>query len=177
MREFFYSMWQIVEIVIIAAATVFLIRAFIVQPFLVSGSSMFSTYIDGDYVLVDELTYKFKEPSRGDVVVFRYPLKPSVFYIKRVMGLPGDHVVVKSGQVYINDKQVEESYLDKGITSNGDLDIVVKPGELYAFGDNRPHSYDSRFFGPIPFDNLIGLVNLRLLPVERAEIMRRPIYN
>ena len=176
MRSFLFNIWEVLEVVLIAAVTVFLIRAFIVQPFLVSGRSMFSSFVDADYVLVDELSYIFKGPERGDVIVFRYPLNPKLFYIKRVIGTPGDHVVVKDGEVFVNEVKLKEEYLDPGVTSMGRVDEYVGEGELMAFGDNRPHSYDSRSFGPFPFDNIIGVVRVRLLPIVRAQVINRPSY-
>ena len=177
MRGFVFSLWEIMEVILITAVTVFLIRAFIVQPFLVSGSSMFSSFVDGDYVLVDQLTYRFYEPQRGDVIVFRYPLNPSQFYIKRIIGLPGDHVVVRNGKYLVNDIEIKEDYLDEDIITTGRADAVVGEKEIFASGDNRPHSYDSRNFGPFSFDNLIGVVKLRLLPFLRAGEIKRPVYD
>ncbi len=161
--------------VLIAAITVFLIRAVIVQPFLVSGASMEYSFIDGDYVLVDELSYRFKEPERGDVIVFRYPLNPKLFYIKRIMGVAGDRIVVNGGQVFINDKMIKEDYLRDGSTI-GRSDIVLGDGEIFAMGDNRFHSYDSRNWGAVPIKNIIGLVKTRLLPAARAQVIERPAY-
>jgi len=175
-RSLLYGTWEILEVVLIAAITVFLIRALIVQPFLVSGLSMFSTFRDGDYVLVDEITYRLRSPGRGDVVVFRYPLNRKLFYIKRIIAAPGDRVVVESGQVFVNGKKIKEDYLDKGITSAGRLNAVVQDDELYTFGDNRPHSYDSRNFGAVPFKDIIGMVRVRLLPLTSARVIERPVY-
>ena len=175
MRQLLFSIWEVLEIVLIAAVTVFLIRAFVVQPFLVSGASMELTFIDGDYVLVDEITYRFKEPERGDVVVFRYPLNPRLFYIKRIVGLPGDWVVVRGGDVFVGGQKLEEDYL-KDLGTIGRVDVNVAEGELFVMGDNRYHSYDSRNFGVVPEDSVIGVVRLRLLPTTRAELIERPAY-
>lgn len=177
MRQLLYSIWEVLEVVIIAAVTVFLIRSFIVQPFLVSGASMMSTYHDGDYVLVDEISYRFQSPQRGDVIVFRYPINPKLFYIKRIIGVEGDHVVVNRGEVWINDVHIDETYLDAGVTTIGRNDVVIGANEVFAMGDNRPHSFDSRNWGIVPFDNIIGVVKVRLLPAETAEVINRPSYS
>ena len=175
-RQFLYSIWEVLEVVLIASVTVLVIRYFIVQPFLVSGASMFDTFIDGDYVLVDELSYRFKNLERGDVVVFRYPLNPKLYYIKRVIGISGDRIVVNSGGVFVNDVKITEEYLDEGIYTGGNVDVVIKDGQFFAMGDNRPHSYDSRSFGVVPLGNTIGVVRVRLLPFTSAQIFERPDY-
>lgn len=176
-RQFLYNLWEVLEVVLIATITVFLIRAFIVQPFLISGSSMIDTFHDGDYVLVDELTYRFKEPERGDVVVFRYPLNPRLFYIKRVIGIEGDLVEVNRGKVIINGKELQEPYLKEDMSTSGNVLLNIDKGYFFAMGDNRIGSYDSRNFGPVPKDNIIGVVRVRLLPFASAKIFERPVYN
>jgi len=110
------------------------------------------------------------------VVVFRYPLDPRLFYIKRIIGLPDDLVTVGDGKVVVNGQDLSETYLDEGLVTTGRVSVVVKPGELFAMGDNRPHSFDSRNFGAVPFANIIGVVKLRLLPTARAGTINRPFY-
>jgi len=114
-----YSLWEILEVMLIAVAAVFLIRAFVVQPFLVSGASMENTFIDGDYVLVDELSYRFKKPEMGDVIVFRYPLNPKLFYIKRIIGVESDRVAVSEGAVFVNGNKLGEDYVRDGSRTVG----------------------------------------------------------
>jgi signal peptidase I len=177
MREFIFGLWEVIEVVIIALAMVFVMRSFIVQPFLISGSSMLHTFFDGDYVLVDELTYRFKEPERGDIIVFRFPLSPNIYYIKRVIGVRGDRVVVSAGEVKINDKKIKEDYLDKGMYTNGKSDVFVGDNQVFVMGDNRTGSSDSRIWGFVPYENIIGVVRLRLLPLNKVHIFNRPIYN
>lgn len=163
--------------VLVAAITVFLIRTFVVQPFLVSGASMEHTFIDGDYVLVDEISYRFQEPQRGDVVVFRYPLNPSLFYIKRVIGIPGDHLEVNNNHILVNGEVLNEPYLDLENRTLGGNNLILKDGEIFAVGDNRLHSYDSRSWGTVPYENIIGVVKLRLLPALTSGVIERPDYN
>ena len=112
MKKLLLSLWEILEVALIAAVTVFLIRSFLVQPFLVSGASMEPNFSDGNYLLVDEITYRFRDPERGEVVIFRYPLDKSVFFIKRIIGIPGDKIEIKDGNVFVNDIQIEEDYLN-----------------------------------------------------------------
>src|SRR3990167_8771458 len=99
MRQFFVSVLEVLEVALIAIAAVFFIRNFLVQPFLVSGSSMIPNFHDGDYLLVDELTYRFRTPERGEVAVFRYPNDESTYFIKRIIGLPNERIKIANGQV------------------------------------------------------------------------------
>src|SRR3990167_2611007 len=101
MRKFIISIFEILEVVGIALVAVFLIRKFLVQPFLVSGASMVPTFSNGDYVLIDELSYYFRIPQRGEVIVFRYPNDESTYFIKRVIGLPGEHIMIRDGKVRV----------------------------------------------------------------------------
>ena len=105
MKTFLANIWEIAEVVIIALVTVFFIRTFIVQPFLVSGASMEPTFDNGNYLLVDEITYYFRNPERGEVTVFKYPGNPSSFFIKRIIALPGERVVVEEGKVKVAKSQ------------------------------------------------------------------------
>ncbi len=148
------------------------IRVFVVSPFIVDGASMHPTFENLDYLVVDELVYYFSAPARGDVIVFRYPNNPSIFYIKRVIGLPGDTVSIDHGIVTITTKNgavfpLSEPYIvneDATYTKN----VTLGDGEYFVMGDNRPNSSDSRFWGTLPKKDIIGRVDLRLLPVAQA---------
>ncbi|HUQ30431.1 MAG TPA: signal peptidase I [Candidatus Paceibacterota bacterium] len=148
------------------------LRAFIVSPFVVDGESMHPTFENLDYLIVDEISYRFKTPARGDVIVFRYPKNPSVFYIKRVIGLPGEKVSIRKGEVTITEPAgttvtLPEPYVTaEDATYNGNSTLA--DGEYFVMGDNRPNSSDSRVWGPLPANDIIGHVFLRLLPVSRA---------
>jgi len=145
------------------------------QPFLVSGASMEPNFSTGNYLLIDELTYRFRTPERGEVVVFKYPNDPSVYYIKRIIGLPGERVVVNNGEVriintnYPEGKKIEEIYLNSHLKTLGNIDIVLDNDNYFVMGDNRSFSYDSRSWGPLPKDNIIGIVRLRLFPINSVE--------
>lgn len=169
-----------------ALVAVFLIRTFLVQPFLVSGASMAPNFQDGNYLLIDEVSYRFREPARGEVVVFRYPNDESTFFIKRIIGLPGERVVLVNGKVKVfNDEHpdgivLDESYLPPTtFTSSrgGDkAEFRVSDEEYLVFGDNRSYSYDSRDWGTLKKKELIGLVRLRLWPVKGFTVFAAPEY-
>ncbi len=158
---------------IIALLVVFPVRLFIAQPFIVSGSSMEPTFDTGEYLIVDELTYHFGSPERGEVVVFRYPLDTSKFFIKRIIGLPGETVMLQSGAVLITKTDgttfaLEEPYLHYE-EMGSDMETTLRAGEYFVMGDNRPASSDSRIWGPLPREDIVGRALVRLLPVAKAD--------
>ena len=169
------SFWELARFALIAIAIVVPIRIFIAQPFIVSGSSMFPTFKDGQYLVVDEISYRLGDPQRDDVVVFRYPLNPSTFFIKRVIGLPGETVDIKGSDVFITNKEHPEGFkLDQPFVenkSNNESEYVLKNDEYFVLGDNRTASADSRYWGPVPRKLLVGRVLLRLLPVNKIGLM------
>jgi signal peptidase I len=185
MRKFFASLLEVIEIAVIAVGAVFIVRTFLVQPFLVSGTSMYPTFSNGDYVLTDELTYRIRPPERGEVVVFHDVSDPSTYLIKRIIGLPGERVVVKNNQVTIYNQQhpqgfvLDESYLPKGTITDGNEydDVTLSSSTYMVFGDNRIVSYDSRSWGPLPAKNIVGLVRFRLWPLSSIQIFGAPQYN
>ena len=181
MRKFLWSFFEIVETVTVAIVAVFLIRTFVAQPFLVSGSSMEPTFRDGNYLLIDELAYRFREPGRGEVIVFRYPGDHRSFYIKRVIGMPGERVVIERDAVtvYLSDqttKVLHEPYIDTLKGTFGRFEATLGIDEYFVMGDNRGFSFDSRSWGPITREDIIGLVRFRLWPAQTAAIFSAPLY-
>lgn len=148
------------------------IRVFIITPFVVDGASMHPTFEHLDYLIVDEVVYRFTSPRRGDVIVFRYPKDPSIFYIKRVIGLPGETVSIHRGSVTITGADGERFALPEPYIVNEDAtytkSVTLRTGEYFVLGDNRPNSSDSRVWGPLPRKDVIGRVDVRLLPLARA---------
>lgn len=180
MKKVLWFFFEIFETVVVALVAVFLIRAFVAQPFLVSGASMEATFENKDYLLVDELTYRFREPERGEVIVFRYPGDNKSFYIKRIIGLPGERVVVDNQTVTIftasgEEKTLQESYALAG-KKTFHLDKILAMGEYFVMGDNRDFSFDSRSWGPLVKKNIIGLVRFRLWPLNEAMAFGAPAY-
>lgn len=184
MKKILYGVWEIAEVFLIALIAVAAIKYFLVQPFIVNGASMEPTFYDGDYLLVDELTYRFKDPQRGDVVVFRSPQDTSVYYIKRIIGLPGEKIEIKDRQVFVYNPDhpegllLEEVYVPPGIRSNWSGHDIreLESGQYYVMGDNRLNSLDSRYWGALSRDAIIGSVRVRLWPVSQAEIFKEPAY-
>ena len=175
MKQFLLAFWEVAEVILIAVVTVFFVRTFLMQPFLVSGASMEPNFSTGNYLLIDEVTYRLRVPERGEVVVFKYPNDPSVYYIKRIVGLPGDRVVVKDGEVKIINEEnpegikIDETYLNTNLKTLGDIDSTLDSDDYFVMGDNRSFSYDSRSWGALPKDNIVGIVRLRLFPINSVE--------
>lgn len=151
------------------------IRVYIAQPFIVSGSSMDPTFENGEYLIVDELTYRLEDPARGDVIIFRFPQDTSKFFIKRIIGLPGETVDLDGGTVtIINEAHPEGLVLDENYLSHqtfSTMRVTLQDDEYFVMGDNRPASSDSRVWGPLPEELIIGRAFLRLLPVTRASVL------
>ncbi len=181
MKSFFYSLWEIFEISLIALVSVFIIRTFLIQPFLVSGASMEPTFSSGDYLLIDEISYRFREPERGEVAVFRYPGNEKVFYIKRIIGLPGERLVFKDGRIVVYNNAnpdglaLKETYLPGDIKTSGD-GVVLDNDEYFVMGDNRYFSFDSRSWGSLKKAEIIGLARWRLWPFNKVSAMEKPAY-
>lgn len=152
------------------------IRYLIAQPFIVSGASMSPNFATNDYLIVDELSYRFHPPQRGDVIIFHPPIDPSAYYIKRVIGIPGDHIEIKNGVVTITNKEypngivLNEPYITKD-TLTEDVVKDVPAGDYFVMGDNRPESYDSRAWGLLPDQNITGRAFLRLFPFNEISVL------
>jgi signal peptidase I len=181
-NRFRKSFWgEIIQIVIISLVIVIPFRIYIAQPFLVSGPSMDDTFLNGQYLIVDELTYNFRDPQRGEVVIFHYPLDTTKFFIKRVIGLPGETIQIKNDVVTICQTDCEtdknkftliEPYIkiDKLSPQRSDSLITLKNDEYYVLGDNRSVSSDSRIWGPVKRSLFNGRPFLRLLPVNKINL-------
>lgn len=166
--------WETIKIVVISLVIIFPIRYYLLQPFFVKGASMESNFEDGDYIFIDELSYELGKPHRGDVVVFRYPLDQSQFFIKRVIGMPGETLEIKNNQIIIHnvahpDGQVlAEPYLDKDQQTLGDMRIKLDDNEYFVMGDNRLRSSDSRRWGAVNRSLITGRAFIRLWPLSEG---------
>ena len=168
---------ELIKITLISLAIILPVRYFLIKPFYVNGASMEPTYYNHEYLIIDEISYRFSPAQRGDVVVFKYPQDPSQFFIKRVIGLPGERVVVSSGQVIIYNAgnsdgiALNESFLSESEETTGSSDVTLKQDEYFVMGDNRNASLDSRRFGPLPKQNIVGKAWIRGWPFNRAGIL------
>lgn len=175
----FLFFWDIVKIVIISLAIIVPIRYFIMQPFFVRGASMHPTFESGDYLIINEIGYRFGEPKRGDVIVFRPPQNNTKqFYIKRIIGLPGEAVKVEAGKVWVGASEeslaeLKEEYIAE--TTPGNANIELGNEEYFVLGDNRNASSDSRSWGPLTRKNIIGKAWIRAWPVSDFELVRNPL--
>lgn len=174
---------EIGEIIIISLAIIIPIRYFLVQPFYVDGASMIPNFHDGEYLIIDELSYRFREPERGEVIVFKYPLDTKQYFIKRIIGLPGETVNFSGGKIMVINEEYpggifldENFYLPDAGYYYGDTTITLDEDEVLVLGDNRNSSLDSRSFGALPKDLIIGKVWFRGWPIDKAGIFEAPAY-
>ena len=176
---------ELVKVAFLAGITVGLVRYFIFKPFYVEGQSMEPTYLGSEYLIIDEISYRFREPERGDIVVFRYPRNPQEFFIKRVVGLPGEKVQIKDGAVYLYNGEnpdgfrLSENYLSpelKTYALNEEMTILGDK-QYYVLGDNRNASKDSRSFGAVDKKLITGRVLLRGWPLNKVNIFSAPEYS
>lgn len=180
MKKFFSFIFETLKIVILAAVIVLPIRFFIFQPFFVQGISMEPNFGSGDYLIIDEISYRFRDPQRGEVIVFKYPKNPSQRYIKRIVGLPGETIEIKESEIFIikeGESQVldESGYLPSAHTS-GNIRVSLSENEYFVLGDNRDFSSDSRRWGQLPKENIVGMVFLRAWPFAVLAKFEAPAY-
>lgn len=174
-ENFFLFVWEIIKIAILALIIILPLRYFIAQPFFVKGASMEPTFEDGNYLIIDEISYRFKKPERGEAIVFRFPEDPKQFFIKRIIGLPGETVEIKNNRITVFNEGNpsglildESGYLDPVQTTEGGLKIKLGEGEYFVLGDNRIHSSDSRRWGSLNESFIIGKTFIRAWPFDKA---------
>lgn len=163
------SIIEIIRFSIIALLIVVPIRMFVAQPFIVSGASMAETFHSGEYLIVDQVSYYLHAPSRGDVVIFRYPRDPSKFFIKRVIGIPGDTITIDGTEITITNKDNPEGFLlnepyIKSMRPSERIEEVLGDREYFVMGDNRDESSDSRVWGVLQEERIVGRAFVRLFP-------------
>ena len=173
-------MLSFAQSVIVTVLLAFLLRFFVIQPFIVEGSSMEPNFHDQEYIIIDKFTYRFREPRRGEVIVFHPPTEPSQNYIKRVIGLPGETVSIQDGDVYVNGNKISEAYLGNQYHKTEQLrqrdPITLPPNEYFVMGDNRTHSSDSREWGELPKENIEGRTWFIALPLQNFQLVSPPRY-
>ena len=167
------------ESLVWAVAVALVIRTFIVAPFKIPSGSMRPTLIEGDRILVGKFIYRFHKPERGDIIVFRYPLDPKRPFIKRLVGLGGDHVEIRDGKILVNGQPLSDLpifqtnyYINEGMYAQPGQAIEVPPGQLFVLGDNPGSSHDSRFWGFVPRRLVIGRAVCIFWPFTRWRVLQ-----
>ncbi|MEK7184249.1 MAG: signal peptidase I [Patescibacteria group bacterium] len=177
------SAYETLRTIVLVLITALLIRSFVAQPFIVEGKSMEPTLSNSEYLIVDKIEYRLHQPKRGDVIVFKAPEAPDQNYIKRIIGLPGETVTIKDASVFVNNKRIDEQYI-AGHTINPAstesptffLEQKLGPDEYFVMGDNRDHSSDSRRWGPLPKENIVGKAQIVLFPIPNLGVIELPGY-
>lgn len=169
---------EAVEFIAVMAAIFIFIRLIVAEPHKVSGSSMVPNFHDGDFLITNKLATRISELARGEVIILKNPRDNNVVFIKRIIGLPKDKVMVKDGKVYVNDREINEPYLPDGTITNGQsylqsgVEILVPEGQYFVMGDNRGGSSDSREWGPVQKDLIIGQAYLRYWPIQKFTVIK-----
>lgn len=187
LKSFFGFIWDFGKVFATILAVVIILRYFLIQPYIVDGESMMPYFINKEYVLAEKVSYNFSELERGDVVVFKYPRDPSFSYIKRIIGLPNETVAIENNKIYIYNQEHPEGFVlhEPYIASDVETKTYEKDrferklfeNEFFVMGDNRPHSSDSREWGALPRNNIMGKVWLTLAPYERLKIHKTMAYD
>ncbi len=162
---------EVLEAVVIAVILATVIRVFLFQFFVIPTGSMEPTLTEGDMIVVNKIVFRFAKPQRGDVTVFKYPVDPKRVFVKRLIGLPGEVVQIKESTLYINGRVVEQPYLPKGLRYQDFGPVRVSNGSYFMMGDNRNNSQDSRFWGTLPRENIIGKAIFIYWPISRIRVL------
>ncbi len=175
-KRFGLLVFEIVKVVLISLAIILPVRLFLVQPFYVEGASMEPNFHASDYLIIDELSYRFHQPQRGEVIIFKNPRNHREYFIKRVIGLPGESVEVKDGRVFVNGKELAEAYI-KHFSIDTYSAVKLADNHYFVMGDNRTNSLDSRQIGSISKEAIIGRVWVRGWPLDKMNTFNLPDYN
>lgn len=166
---------EVLKFTVLAVIIIVPFRLYIAQPFIVSGASMDPAFETGEYLIVDQVSYKFEHPPRDSVVIFKYPKDQTKYFIKRIIGLPGETVEIHGTKVTIKNSEypqgfvLDEPYIATHNEKNEELSVTLKEDEYFVMGDNRVGSSDSRMWGPVPASLIIGRPFMRLLPLGKLE--------
>ncbi|OGY93039.1 MAG: signal peptidase I [Candidatus Komeilibacteria bacterium RIFCSPLOWO2_01_FULL_53_11] len=170
-------LFETIKVIVISFAIILPIRYFLIQPFYVEGASMEPSFHTKEYLIIDEISYRFNDPARGDVVVMRYPRDTRQYFIKRVMGLPGERIKIINGVVFTDNEPLDESYLSEELKSYGSMEeLTLGEDEYFVLGDNRANSLDSRVFGPVQRRFIVGRAWIRGWPFDRISVFEAPDY-
>jgi len=181
-KRFIGFIFDFLQSIVVVMAVLVMIYLFVISPQEINGQSMYPTFYNGEYILTNKVIYKLRFPKRGDVVIFKSPRNKEIDYIKRVIGLPGERVKLDNGAFYIDGKKLDEPYIPvENVLYGGSFlqdgeETIVPEGKYFVIGDNRPHSSDSREFGPVSLDDFIGMAFLRYWPFGRFGVVQHPTY-
>jgi signal peptidase I len=172
---------EAIKVAVFAGITIGIVRYFLFKPFYVKGASMEPNYYDKEYLIVDEITYRFREPERGEVIVFKSPTSEKEYFLKRIIGLPSERVKVEDNKIIIYNEEHPQGIIidEKYLTENtpGNIGISLGSDEYFVLGDNRDSSMDSRRFGSIKKSDIVGKTWLRGWPLTRISTFQSPEYN
>ncbi|MCD4760648.1 signal peptidase I [bacterium] len=174
-KKFGILIFEIVKVVLISLAIILPIRLFLVQPFYVEGASMEPNFYQNEYLIIDELSYRFNQPQRGEVIIFKNPKNTKAYFIKRIIGLPGEEVELKEGVVFVDGEKLSEPYIEHFSSDSHSL-LTLAEDEYFVMGDNRTNSLDSRQIGTINKNHVIGRVWVRGWPLNRINTFNLPEY-
>jgi signal peptidase I len=167
------ALWELAHDLSVAVLFCFFLITFVAQAFRVQGTSMLPLLADSERIIVNKFVYRFRAIDRGDVVVFWYPKDPSVSFIKRVVGLPGDTVELRRGELLVNGRTVDERYVASGFRDEESHEpVVVAKGYYYVLGDHRTSSNDSRSWGEVPEKYIYGRAFFRFWPLSKLGLIR-----
>ena len=182
MKKILLFAWEFLQIILISLAIIIPIRYYVVQPFFVKGASMEPNFEDNDYLIIDELSYHFRQPGRGEVIVFHFPQNTKQFYIKRIIGLPGEKIKIADNKIYVYNKENpegmmldEKTYLPTEILL-ANYETTLNNDSYFVMGDNRLHSFDSRGWGNLERKYIVGKVLFRVWPFGKAMAFGTPNY-
>jgi signal peptidase I len=176
------SIFDFFQGIVVFMAMLVMVYLFLFSPQEINGSSMYPTFYDKELLITNKIVYKLKVPKRGEVVIFKSPMNKEIDYIKRVIGLPGETIMLQNSSFYINGQKLPEPYLDSSVVTTAesflkeDVPFTIPEGTYFVCGDNRPHSSDSREFGPIPLTDFIGQALFRYWPANKFWVIPEVTY-
>lgn len=163
--------WDLLESVGVAVILAIVIRIFLFEPFYIPSWSMSPILKPGDKIIVNKFTYRISQPKRGDIVVFKYPKNPKKDYIKRIIGLPGETIKVRNNKVFVDERELVETYLSDGLIYPDFGPVVIDNGKYFMMGDNRSDSLDSRYWGTLDRKLMLGEAMVIFWPISRLEVL------
>lgn len=180
-KKLFSWAMDLIEVFVVSMSVFIVIYLFLMQPHQVKGNSMYPTFYDQEYLMTDKITYKRRLPQRGEVVVFKAPINENFDFIKRVIAVPGETIMIRGGRIYLNGELFEEPYLPSSYTTEAGrflkegVPFTVPANHFITIGDNRGHSSDSREWGPVPLENFVGRAFFRYWPPNKAGLISKDI--